>query len=62
MESSSRQTKDDAIDLTRIVVAIGLGLACLLAVMAGGAFFGRSLSEIMETTELAPPEAINPLR
>ena len=62
MASSSRQTKDDAIDLTRIVVAIGLGLACLLAVMAGGAFVGRSLAEIMETPELAPPEAINPLR
>ena len=62
MVSSSRQTNDAAIDLTRIVVAIGLGLACLLAVMAGGTFVGRSLSEIMKTTELAPPEAINPLR
>ena len=62
MASSSRQTKDAAIDLTRIIVAIGLGLACLLAVMAGGALFGHSLSEIMETTELTPPEAINPLR
>ena len=45
-----------------MVVAIGLGLACLAAVVAGGAFVGRSLSEIMETTELAPPEAINSLR
>ena len=62
MASSSRQTKDAAIDLTRIVVAIGLGLACLLAVMAGGAFVGRSFSEIIKTTELAPLEEINPLR
>ena len=62
MASSSRQTKHAAIDLTRIVVALGLGLACLVAVMAGGALVGRSLSEIMKTTELAPPEAINPLR
>ena len=62
MASSSRQTKDAAIDLTRIVVAIGLGLACLLAVIAGGTFVGRSLSEIMITTELSPPEEINPRR
>ena len=62
MASSSRQTKNAAIDLTRIVVAIGLGLACLLAVMAGGAFVGRALSEIMKTTELATLGEINPLR
>ena len=62
MASSSRQRKDAAIELTRILVAMGLGLACLSAVIAGGMFFGRSLSEIMETAELAPPEAINPLR
>ena len=62
MASSSRQPKDAAIELTRTLVAIGLGLACLSAVIAGGTFLGRSLSEIMETTELAPPEAINPLR
>ncbi len=62
MASTSRQTYGAAIDRTRIVVAIGLGLACLLAVMAGGAFVGRALSEIMKTTEIAPPEAINPLR
>ena len=62
MASSSRQTKDTAINLTRIVVAKDLGLTCLLAVMAGGTFVGRSLSEVMKTTELAPPEAINPLR
>ena len=62
MASSSRQTKDAAIDLTRIVVATGLGLTCQLAVMAGGVFVGRALSEIMKTTELNSPEAINPLR
>ena len=62
MASSSRQPKDAAIELTRILVAIGLGLACLSAVIAGGTFLGRSVSEMMETTELAPPEAINPLR
>ena len=62
MASSSRQRKDAAIELTRILVAISLGLACLSAVIAGGTFFGRSLSEIMETAELAPHEAFNPLR
>ena len=62
MSSSSRQSKDAGVELTRMVVAIGLGLACLAVVVAGGAFVGRSLSEIMETTELAQPEAINPLR
>ena len=62
MASRSRQPKVAAIELTRILVAICLGLACLSAVIAGGTFLGRSLPEIMETTELAPPEAINPLR
>ena len=62
MASSSRQPKDAAIELTRILVAISLGLACLSAVIAGGTLLGRSLSEIMEAAELAPPEVINHLR
>ena len=62
MASSSREPEAAAIPLTHIVVAIGLGLACLSVVMAGGTFIGNSLSELLETTELAPPEAINPLR
>ena len=62
MASSSREPEAAAIPLTHIVVAIGLGLACLSAVMAGGTYVGNSLSELLETTELAPPEAINPLR
>ena len=62
MPSRSREPKAATVPLTHIVVAIGLGLACLSAVMAGGTFVGNSLSELLETTELAPPEAINPLR
>ena len=62
MASSSREPEAAAIPLTHIVVAIGLGLAGLSAVMAGGTFVGNSLSELLESTELAPPEAINPLR
>ena len=62
MASSSREPEAASIPLTHIVVAVGLGLACLSAVMAGGTFVGNSLSERLETTELAPPEAINPLR
>ena len=48
--------------MTHIVHAIGLGLACLSAVIAGGTFAGNSLSALLESTELASPEAINPLR
>ena len=62
MASRSREPEAATVPLTHIVVAIGLGLACLSAVMAGGTYVGNSLSELLETTELAPPEAINPLR
>ena len=61
MASSSHEPEAATIPLTHIVFAIGLGLACLSAVMAGGTFVGNSLSERLETTEFAPPEAINPL-
>ena len=62
MASRSREPEAATVPLTHIVVAIGLGLACLSAVMAGGTYVGNSLSELLVTTELAPPEAINPLR
>ena len=62
MASRSREPEAATVPLTHIVIAIGLGLACLSAVMAGGTYVGNSLSELLETTELAPPEAINPLR
>ncbi len=62
MASRFRGPKAATVELTHIVVAIGLGLAGLSAVMAGGTFVGNSLSELLESTELAPPEAINPLR
>ena len=62
MASRSREPEAATVPLTHIVVAIGLGLACLSAVMAGGTYAGNSLLELLETTELAPPEAINPLR
>ena len=62
MASRSREPEAATVPLTHIVVVIGLGLACLSAVMAGGTYVGNSLSELLETTELAPPEAINPLR
>ncbi|MDB4659886.1 hypothetical protein OAE57_02310 [Synechococcus sp. AH-551-C10] len=35
---------------------------CLSAVIAGGTFAGNSLSALLGSTELASPEAINPLR
>ena len=62
MACSSGGPKAAKVELTHIVVAIGLGLAGLSAVMAGRMFVGNSLSELLESTELAPPEAINPLR
>ena len=62
MASRSSEPEAATVPLTHIVVAIGLGLACLSAVMAGGTYVGNSLSELLVTTELAPPEAINPLR
>ena len=62
MASIFHQPNDSAVELTRIFAAIAFGLSCLSAVMVGGAFVGRALSEIMETTEIAPTEAINPLR
>ena len=48
MASSSREPEAAAIPLTHIVVAIGLGLACLSAVMAGGTFVGNSLGAAEE--------------
>jgi F0F1-type ATP synthase membrane subunit c/vacuolar-type H+-ATPase subunit K len=48
--------------MTHIVLGIGLGLTCLSAVIAGGTFAGNSLSALLESTELASPNAINPLR
>tara|TARA_B100000925_G_scaffold102226_1_gene75093 strand:+ start:534 stop:722 length:189 start_codon:yes stop_codon:yes gene_type:complete len=62
MASSSREPEAATVPQTHVVVAIGLGLACLSAVMAGGTFVGNSLSELLKSTELAPPEAINALR
>ena len=62
MASSSRVAEAAAIPLTHIVVAIGLGLACLSAVMAGGTFIGNSLSELLKSTEPVRAEIINPLR
>jgi len=62
MAFSSREPEAATVPQTHVVVAIGLGLACLSAVMAGGTFVGNSLSELLKSTELAPPEAINALR
>ena len=62
MASSSRESEAAAIPLTHIVVAIGLGLACLSAVMAGGTFVGKSLSELLKSNEPVRAEIINPLR
>ena len=62
MASSSRNPKTATVSMTHIVLAVGLGLACLSAVIAGGTFAGNSLSALLESTELASPEAINPLR
>ena len=62
MASSSREPEAATVPQTHVVVAIGLGLACLSAVMAGGTFVGNSLSELLKSTELAPPEDINALR
>ena len=62
MASSSRQPKVEGVELIRIVVAIVLGLGCFAAVITGGSFVGRSLSALLESVEVAPPEAITPLR
>ena len=62
MASSSREPEAKSIPLTHIVVAVGLGLACLLAVMAGGTFVGNSLSELLKSNEPVRAEIINPLR
>ena len=62
MASSSREPEAASIPLTHIVVAVGLGLACLSAVMAGGTFVGNSLSELLKSTEPIRAEIINPLR
>ncbi len=62
MASSSRQPNVEGVELTRIVVAIVLGLSCLAAVITGGSFVGRSLSALLQSVEVTPPEAINPLR
>ena len=62
MASSSRNPKTATVSMPHIVLAIGLGLAGLSALIAGGTFAGNSLSALMESTELASPEAINPLR
>ena len=43
-------------------VGIALGLSCFVAVMAGGAFVGHSLDNLLKSTEIAKPEEINPLR
>ena len=62
MASSSREPEAATVPITHIVVAIGLGIACLSAVMAGGTFIGNSLSELLKSTEPAQAETINTLR
>ena len=62
MACSSRQPNVEGAEVTRIVVAIVLGLGCFAAVITGGSFVGRSLSALLESVEVTPPEAINPLR
>ena len=62
MASSSHEPEAAAIPLTHIFVAISLGLACLSAVMAGGTFVGKSLSELLKSNEPVRAEIINPLR
>ena len=62
MASSSPQPKVEGVELIRIVVAMVLGLGCFAAVITGGSFVGRSLSALLESVEVRPPEAINPLR
>ena len=62
MATTSRQPKVEGTELTRIVVAILLGLGCFAAVVAGGSFVGQSLSALLQNMDVTPPEAINPLR
>ena len=62
MASSAQEPEVAIVPLTHIVVAIGLGLACLSAVMTGGTFVGNSLSGLLESTKPARAENINPLR
>ena len=62
MATTSRQPTVQGAELTRIVVAILLGIGCFSAVIAGGSLVGNSLSALLQDMEETPPEEIKPLR
>ena len=62
MATTSRQPKIEGAELTRIVVAILLGLGCFAAVIAGGSTVGRSLTDLLQSLVVTSPETINPLQ
>ena len=63
MATTTRQPEVEGAELTRIVVAILLGLGCFTAVIAGGSFVGHSLSTLLqENMDITRPETIKTAR
>ena len=62
MATTSRQPKVEAAELTRIFVAILLGLGCFAAVITGGSSVGSSLPALLQNFETTSNEDINPRR
>tara|TARA_B100000925_G_C21866409_1_gene412306 strand:- start:413 stop:601 length:189 start_codon:yes stop_codon:yes gene_type:complete len=62
MATTSSKTKIEGAEVTRIVVAILLGIGCFAAVIAGGSTVGGSLSGLVQSLEVTSPEKINPMR
>ena len=61
MVTTSRQPTVEGAEITRIVVAILIGLGCFAAVITGGSFVGHSLSFLLQNVEVTSPESINKL-
>ncbi len=62
MATTSRKPKVEAAELTRILVAILLGLSCFAAVITGGSSVGSSLPALLQNFETTSNEDINPRR
>ena len=62
MATTSRQPKIEGVELTRIVVAILLGLGSFAAVIAGGSSVGGGIINMLQSLEVTSPEKINSLK
>ena len=58
MATTSRKPKVEAAELTRILVAILLGLSCFAAVITGGSSVGSSLPALLQNLETTSNEEI----